>query len=297
MNKTVPVFDVEYPYTPISKWKPVIDHFGKDELRDKVKSLKSLIPSIISLVIDYLPLPTFVYYREEIEYLSKELDISPQKLLCLNLIYELSSACTTCCFPGEKFMVRSMDWDLPLLKDLTFTFNFVGHHFATTWVGCIGYFTASSSTEGLVINWHKSNGGLVDRIRLLFSGYYPVRYVVREFFENKKDESYLLQCSLVSPVYFTYMNFKTGEHYRLKRFSSTSIKNNTFYTVNHDDDNYGTCNCVLLSGEREKLLLEQYKPDMSKTQALELYKMYPVLNKETIYVTYMDSSTHQTCLT
>lgn len=66
----------------------------------------------------------------------------------MNLSYELFATCTSIIVPdkdGNPLHCRTMDWDLPALRDLTLEVEFQRNgktlYHATTWAGYVGILT------------------------------------------------------------------------------------------------------------------------------------------------------------
>jgi len=115
-------------------------------------------------------------FGDELEGISKQSGV-PLGLLCLAQIgYELMAGCTSIVYHNENgvpCMIRTMDWNLECLRELTIHVDFVKGgrtlYSGTTWAGFVGLLTGMRRSEYSVsVNFRSLNS--VDIYKKKFDG-------------------------------------------------------------------------------------------------------------------------------
>lgn len=162
-------------------------------------------------------------YRDELRGLAEASGISPPLLLFMQFCYEWMSACTTAIVILEDHLVmfRTMDWKLPILKELTVEVE--GRRDqktvfrAVTWLGCLSIYTGVSCHPtdpfGIAMNCRKSPSPWIYFPRNLMNlllGKRSTGYVIRETLEGgmsyTQAKAYLTRQGFISPSYMTIVS-------------------------------------------------------------------------------------------
>jgi hypothetical protein len=162
-----------------------------------------------------------ILFKDELDVISAITRIPFTKLVIMQLLYEMSTACT--CFittvNHEKRFIRTMDWNLPLLKKITIELEVIKDGkticIAPTWVGCVGFFTAIMPNKyAIAINYRRTEKmtkwptySLIQNVYRIISMKWPASYLVRSIATKQFSIGtaiHLLQkTELVAPCYFT----------------------------------------------------------------------------------------------
>lgn len=250
-------------------------------------------------------------HLEELEYISKVTEIPFSHLLVMQLLYEASAACTCVVtrVGGRPVMVRTMDWSLPILKEITVELEFVRGgrtlFVAPTWVGCVGVFTAylpgddAVGPYAMAINYRRTQDmGTFNILRNLYrviSMAWPVSYLVRDIAERRvpyADALTSIQTArLVSPCYVTMTTLSESATTmavvtRDADSARSDIQTQSVIQTNCDKETMEPD--ILWSRERCRLataLLEARGNDWdSLDELIHSLLVHPILNDETIYV-------------
>ncbi len=302
--KMIPEFFIDIYKQKQEKWRLAEEYFRpyfgdiKKEMLKMYSSLNAidiLIKKSVAAKYDHL------YYRDDLEYFAKVLDLDLHIILSINLFYELSSACTTICtnINGKNMMFRTMDWDLEFLKKITFKMK-TDNYEAITWFGCVGLFTASNKDYAIAINYRRTQN--VNFLTIMANAFktikldYPASYLLREIFDKNLDSKgaydALRKCVLISPVYFTLcpkdypprIIVRTCDKFELVKYNS---EDGYLCQTNIDDNNKG--DNILWSIERKnkaKEIMQNTKFNSDK-ELLDKINMHPIINHETIYVSVL----------
>jgi len=284
--------------TNSNKYEAITNYFKPHfpEMKQYVLKLygqTGIIDSVISALV-YMNTNN-IMFKDDIEYFANVLDVKFHVLLVVNLMYELSSACTTICtrVNGENMMFRTMDWDLPFLKKITYKLKTQSYE-AITWFGCVGYFTAQNTEYSIAINYRRTqNIGLIALLQNAIKTInldYPASYLVRHIFESKhntKNAYELLKSTkLISPVYFTFCPFRYNPQIIVRSPNDYKLikrENGYVSQTNIDNDNSG--DNIMWSIERKELI-KKIMSEQKFESVADLLKIndYPIINHETIYV-------------
>ena len=291
------------------RYKEVIDSYGDVKIKEIAKNFTQvyknflpnnpLIDSAIKVNINLHK--KSIMYREEIKFWSKVFDVPFYRVMMLQLLYELNAGCTTICKNGV--MIRTMDWPMKFLKDITYTASFSLNgekiYDGVCWLGSVGIFTGKNTEFSIAINYRRitSHKSIYDYFKHMHSkyknvieGYWPVSYLVRNIFEKNysKLEMYnaLNTNPVISPTYFT-LNYFDHEKFHPVVFQRSPLGCRRFtgkYVIqtNHDCNSSDFEN-IMYSRERRGLaehLIKEEKLDLENL-------LHPILNEDTIYISIL----------
>ncbi|GAM18872.1 hypothetical protein SAMD00019534_020470 [Acytostelium subglobosum LB1] len=180
-----------------------------------VRSLQSMLGAMAYM--------NWVSYASELRGLSRELDVPVGALVFMQLIYEVSTCCTTAMSrdqDGNIVMSRTMDWDMLLLKDITIEADFhvggrsIGVY--TTWIGYVGVLTGISPKGfAVAINYRRTTGGSYwTNVKQLLKYCWPVGYLVREALITCQTYGEIVQflgnAKIIAPCYITIVGKRAG---------------------------------------------------------------------------------------
>jgi hypothetical protein len=268
-----------------------------------------------------------IMYRDEIEYWSIQIGLPFYQVVLLQLIYEINSGCTT--FVTElnslQTMIRLMDWPCPFLKEITYH----GVYYSggkpifdgVCWLGSVGIFTARSIKSKYMVALNYRRVSTVS-MHTIITGYlntvvaqaWPVSYLIRHMLETGEKYDQVVRtletCKLISPVYYIISSLKLNVHpspliiQRAPEAHSTIHRPNPIQT---NCDNIGSPDNIMFSKERlgivNKILNPEPDPitglvpqNLRKTleSVLKQTCVYPVINKDTIYLSVLNANTFDT---
>lgn len=319
VGRQVKFYDFDLLTSAEEKWGPIFDAHSQF-LPEAIKEIKKLIDSfgfattVIKSFYEWCD-KSDIYYYDEIKYIASRLGFDPFHVLLMQLIYETSTACTATVInydDNKKLFFRTMDWPLMFLKDLTIGLNVKrGDKLIAkviTWVGYVGFLTASNTVEGytVTINYRQTVEPTIinmmynlNRIRQLI---WPIGYLVREIMEKRTKEdnaiSILQGREIVSPCYITIYSHTS---------SSCIITRDCHKTVDLRNDNLVQTNCdwgktnpdILYSVERREKVQQIQKKVLddkitNEAEIVDLLSQSPIINEETVYLVIMygnDSTT------
>lgn len=280
---------------------------------------ESLLESIIKSNIDT------IIFKDEIEFWSQQIGLPFYQVVLLQLLYEINSGCTT--FVTElnslQTMIRLMDWPCSFLKEITYhgVYYLEGKPIfdAVCWIGSVGVFTARSikSKYMVALNYRRIS---TISIHTIITGYlntvvanaWPVSYLVRNMLESgEKYEqvvSVLETCKLISPVYYIISSLKLGIPSSPLIIQRAPEAHNTICRVNPiqtNCDNIGSSDNIMFSKERLRIVNKILNPEPDPITGLVTSKktlesvlkqtcVYPVINKDTIYMTITNANIFDT---
>lgn len=319
---TIPKYQINLNLPPEERWIEVATDFKKEiyQLSEEIKNILGMLDSSIlfmirkagTSVINYFRNNNKLLYCQELESISKITKVPFEDLVLSQIIYEFCSACSSVVYKandGQIVCLRTMDWDMPELKNITINLDFIKDgqviYSATSWAGMVGLFTVVKKDVGsIALNYRKSNGNLLGSIkRLIYDYHFPTGYMIREVIEQASKPEELLEWSkntqLVSPCYLILGLPDTG--YVIER-EPTKIRNiyqigkyNPKYLIqtNHDQDKDDADN-IFWSYQRRDILDKKIMPDLiqlsSEHATSELFDKFLsgyVKNKYTIYISHM----------
>jgi hypothetical protein len=236
-----------------------------------------------------------IMYEKEIQEIAQILEISFIECLLFQLVYEFCSACTSAILKadGKYVHVRTLDWELDKLKDITVQIKIVNkdkHLFdAITWAGFVGIFTGiKPDNYTIALNYRRSeNPNIMTNIISLFKGYYPNAFFIRDLLtRNDTDEAYdrLKKVLLIAPAYYTFMS-ETVKCVIIRDRQTFKIRQSPCVQTNSDDSNGDN---IMLSHERSAYMNEVIFSNPTLNALIEYIERYPVNNEHTVYTVIMN---------
>jgi N-acylethanolamine-hydrolysing acid amidase len=223
-----PKFTIHLDYPPDKRWNEVINHF-KEHIPKATKIAEDMLgKNAVRLLKPILKIATYsngIMYREELLSISKQTSIDPGLLLLLQLVYEAFAACTSVIVKTERYPIhiRTMDWNLPILRKLTFQAKFKFKNktlfTGTSWAGYLGILTGmrhpqtkEEESYSISINYRRTPESYTtpyaEYLRNIYrtlKGYWPVAYLVREVLSYESTYYNAVDCfekaQLISPTY------------------------------------------------------------------------------------------------
>jgi hypothetical protein len=317
LNRVVKRYRFDLDQSVSQRWGPILADF-----KDKFGKLKQTVDNMLNAmgVSDnswtYYGVKKLVswyrdsiLFRDELEFISKTTGIQFEKLLLMQLLYEASSACSCIVTQvnGQYKFLRTMDWDLPLLKLITIELEFIKNKktlfIAPTWVGCVGVFTAHRpGAYTIALNYRRTKNlsltSLFWNLWSVTSMRWPASYLIRHVAETQsffETTVHILQSSaLVSPCYLTVFNNEKSLVITLDPDGfSTRKLDGPLYQTNCDHNNSLQGDNILWSRERCELIKNRTSAKgnnwTSTKQMLQDLLVHPILNHETVYISIADT--------
>lgn len=321
-GSTVPTFTIDLSVPARQRWRPMTKVFGEAQRfkQDVVPILTYLHTEILQgswWLLQAVRWSTWllqnrVLYIEELTGMAEDLNISLQDLIVLQFVYEASAACTSLICEqkdGQIHHYRTMDWQMPLLKALTINVRFVRSSQlvcqATTWVGCVGLFTAMRpQLYSAAINYRRTSAAhpntIMSNIRRLIDGRcWPSSFLLRERLCRQHPLGFrelflsLQQAPLVAPCYFSLAGVASGEGGSIARdptrvvfIKHLSLTQRAICQANIDDTKTEGDD-ILMSRARVKAALEL----PAHPFPLKEFTRFPIRNELTIYANHMIPAT------
>lgn len=302
-------FDLDLPAN--QRWGPIVDVYQNylPKLKQQLKTILDSFGSATSIVkpIYNLTPENNILHYDEICYLAGRIGLDNFEALLLQLIYETSSACTSAIIKinGKDFFLRTMDWPMLFLKDITIGLNIkkgsklIGK--VTTWLGYVGFLTATNTINNYTIsinyrrNVDMSLASLAKNLYRTISMKWPVGYLVRHVIENSFHSDQALQTlentETITPCYITIYN-PIGQSCIITRDCDKNVNTRTDQLIQTNCDYDKTQPNILWSLERVthvkvvEVKLNQTDCKLASQQILRELLQHPVMNEETIYVHY-----------
>ena len=257
-----PRYIVNLDAPPKERWNHIIKDFACHfppvlEFIDAVLGSGVKSDIVTSIVSGINKLGKF-YYSEEIEGIAEASGYPVGKIALLQIAYEVFAACTSIvvdmpCDELNKstgnsassetdtapFHIRTMDWEMNQLKDLTIEVDFVkeGHILArtTTWAGYVGILTGMKPQVASVsVNYRRTLAGSRNMIAGVFRNMlkglgksWPVSFLVRETLIDKRSfrevVDQLQSKPLMAPTYITVAGAHPGEGIVITRDRESTV--------------------------------------------------------------------------
>lgn len=311
-------YDIDLNKSVSDRWDPIINIYAKEisMVKEEIKKLfksMGIIPNLIKPAY-YLTNSDNILHYDEICYFAEKIGLDTYELLLLQLIYEISSACTTFIIrtaDSKEIYFRTMDWNMMFLKDITIGLNVnkngrpIGK--VITWLGYCGYLTATSSSVfgdtnvynySIAINYRRTQNisikTFLQNFHRTLSMNWPIGYLVRYIINNELSEEKALQllqqAQLISPCYITFY-VPNGNSVIITRDHDKTVdcRQHTLYQTNCDWDKNEPN--ILYSNDRCNLI-ENIKKSISKKSnpeiddIIKIILRFPIKNEETIYYHY-----------
>lgn len=311
--KEINFFDFDLDLIPEDRWKHIFDAF-----KEKIQTLKNNVKKIIesynllsnvgNLLYGLISESKVLHYQE-LAYIAKRMDLSIFEVLLLQLTYEISCACTTAIVKigDKKFFLRTMDWPMNFLKDITIGLRIIKNNRiiakVTTWVGYIGFLTATDVINNCTyaVNYRRTtNMHIINIIKNLvrtLNMNWPIGYLIRFIIEINMDINKAIEllsaAQLISPCYITIYAPNNESCILTRDFDKLdNIRYNNLIQTNCDCDKIEPN--ILWSLERIALIKKIHwqlsnnknKCHLSSEKILNSFLKEPVLNEQTIYVHY-----------
>lgn len=294
----VPTFELCLEQPPNKRWNNIIDQY-----RDKFPQIRREV-DILLTKFGYTPAMGFlisagicvssnnIMYHSELVTISGIMGISIDKLLLIQLLYEFNAGCTTMVseIEGKCTMIRTMDWPLHFLKDITINLNctFQGKiiYRATTWIGYVGIFTGYSLMDkyAVAINYRpNTTPSILDLVGRISSMCWPVGYLVRNVLEKSNfvdAVDWFRSADLISPTYITITK-DINNSILLVRDPQKCINQITklpLIQTNVDPDKHSPD--ILYSNKRRQIC-ETLKGTL--TDYCSQFDIFPLCNQATVY--------------
>jgi N-acylethanolamine-hydrolysing acid amidase len=290
-----------------------VESIVKDEIKSNIGDI--LGPALTSIGTGIMETATSlgrVYYGEELKAISARSGVKLGRLVILQLMYEAASCCTSIVVPGPDGVprhIRTMDWGMDLLADLTIEIEFVKGgktlYIATTWAGYVGILTGiKPSNFSVSVNFRVTGDSMWTNIKKAATACWPIGFLLREVFESAPDYdtaiSWLSNSKLIAPCYFTVCGTKPGEGALLTRNrqgveqlwelgkAGPIVQTNIDHWNNNDDDD------ILYSIDRRDRARTYVDSDPTYSQITEsnlwrLMSKRPILNSLTVRHLYSPS--------
>lgn len=312
--RSIPRFTVNLDEKPENRWNDVINEY-KTKFNDVLNVMDRLLQGFTRTALTWLTwfYSEQVFYIDELKAISAKSGIELEKLIILQLCYELFACCTSILInEGEKIIhYRTMDWEMPALKDLTINVDFVKndkHIFsATTWAGYVGVMTGiKPDVCTLALNYRRSadSGSILTNLNKSINGAWPVGFLMRHLLETEisydKIKNYLSNSSLIAPCYLTVGGVKSGEGVILCRTRDKTDKIQVLGNNDHDfivqtnidyDKEYdNTVPNIMYSQQRiqsVKNIMQDYGETNNVKFIIQRFSIWPIINETTIYATVM----------
>lgn len=320
--KEVKSYIINLDLEPEKRWtKVILDH--KQHFPRVVKEIDTILKSagilggLSKVFVGLFASLGNIMYKKELEAISLLSDVPMNKLVLMQICYEMFSACTSIVIRGKNrnYHFRTMDWEMGFLRNLTINVTFVKGgkelYKATTWAGYVGVVTGTNREYSLALNYRRSNGTLIGNVIRTMGMKWPVGYLIRYVFDNNMDydQAYTALCTykLISPCYITMCRFKDSakiivrNHDKLVDFRqlTNDVNNGYLIQTNHDVNENGDCDGnvnIMWSFERYKhaldVIQEKYnfdsdgvcnQVDIDQVLLMKNLMSIPIINPHTIY--------------
>jgi hypothetical protein len=304
---------------PSDRWTPIINDF-KDKIPmlrteiDKLLVSMSVSPTILFCIRQLMKLyKSNIFYYDELCCLSELLDIPLEKILLLQLSYECNAMCTSVVTKvNGKFMhYRTMDWELPFLKDITIELEYIKNNksigLVTTWVGYVGVLTAISPNKySISVNFRiTGERGLLKflgNVKSTLQLKWPVGHMVRHILENEYDYDtmvkFIKETQLISPTYLTIAGETNKPRIIIREPSEVVSDKSSDFTVqaNMDsidsDPRYDILDSKGRIAFANKVITDNNNNFTSSDVLFESFNKDPVINVETIYISLLDPNNY-----
>jgi len=308
--RKIKYYDFDLDLEPSKRWVKIFDVFEPKLKGIKIQLEKILnqygpVVSIAAVIFDSVD-KSHIMFHDELTYVASRMGLPLYQIIILQLIYEMSAACTAAIFTVRKteYFLRTMDWPMSFLKDITVGLNIksgsksVGQ--VIGWVGCVGFFTTTTDTYVTAINYRRTTE--LDTVSMIANAFrtigmkWPISYLVRSVLERQASVTDAINtfetAELISPTYITVyvMNPSPG----IKSVIITRDADQLVHTRTHD---LLQTNCdfdkdvpdILWSSERKELfgfvLAELNEQEISsKKIIMKSFLRAPIVNSDTIYV-------------
>lgn len=270
------------------------------------RTLGYMSKPILMLIRGYSSFGQAIHY-EEIKSISDILHIDIEKVILLQLCYEMFAACTSAMFKfkGRNIHFRTMDWPMTFLKYVTVRLEFQRKgrtvFKAVSWLGYVGIFTGVAPEKySVALNYRRNDDSIFNNVARAMTLKWPAGYMLRHILENEynfKDAMNMIQeAQLIAPCYITicpdigssYLIIRDRDKTYQKRKSSKLL-----VQTNIDPDKVKPN--ILYSIERNEYARNTIRKKVNKWTNFEDIKKdllkHPIKNNDTIYYCIIDPGT------
>ncbi|AKI80368.1 acid ceramidase-like protein [Acanthamoeba polyphaga mimivirus] len=306
--KEIVYYDFDLDLNAEVRWVKIFDAF-KDKITDLKSHLVNLLKphdsslKIVSMLSGFINPENILHYGE-IKYITDRLGMKMYEIIILQLVYEITAACTSAVIDvgDNKLFLRTLDWPLEFLKDFTIGLNIIRGNKkigqTITWIGYLGFLTAWNHKHNytIAINYRTSTESnqsklakIIKNIQRTITLKWPVGYMVRYLIENEKPIekviAFTTEVQLISPCYIT-VYISDGQSFVVTR--------DCHRTVDIRTDNLIQTNCdfgknkpnILYSVERRdyvESVIASITTDTCPDKLIKTLLKFPVVNEDTIF--------------
>ncbi|KAL9654092.1 hypothetical protein ABK040_011635 [Willaertia magna] len=248
----VPEYEINLDLPPKDRWYQVIQDY-KSKFPKLIEFLDSEISSLLggglkakfakgflNMLFSIFVKSGAVYYKEELEAIANQANVPLGLFSLIQLSYELFACCTSIIkqdYNNVPIHVRSMDWEMPILREYTVQLNFTRNgktvFKASSWAGYVGILTGCRvGAFSVSINFRRTEDGTFGKnvLKSITSGW-PISFLVREVLQDctsYEEACAVLQNSkLIAPVYITVAGCHEGQGKIITRNRETYSYENT----------------------------------------------------------------------
>lgn len=305
---TIPeTFIINLDLPPDERWRDVVDEY-KDKFPrviqeiDKILASSGYLGNIVLWICNIFTFFGSIMYKQELKSIARMADIPLNKLILMQICYEMFSACTSLVMKRSddtNVHFRTMDWEMDFLKDLTINVNFIRNGKSVfrgvTWAGYVGIVTGMNSYYSVALNYRRSNGTLMNNFMRTIAMKWPVGYLVRHTLENswnKYEEALNIfsKYQLISPCYITLCSADHDAVVIVRecdRVVQVRYLNSMEYIVQTNCDDDRDPNNIMWSHERVgrvRQIMNSFSVDGASVQKIfETFDGDPIINSHTIY--------------
>jgi hypothetical protein len=313
LYEKVPRYKVNLDEGPDRRWNEIMDRY-----QHRCKKVLSLVDSLLGNFINRFLLKTMInyyadkfFYIEELRAISERGEIPLDKLLIMQLCYEMFASCTSIIINDNDGTIhyRTMDWDMKELVDLTIIIDFMRNNeivfTATSWAGYVGVLTAAKQNVcSIAVNYRRMNDGILENFRHSINGSWPIGFLIRHILEKEtkfnKISEIMEKAPLISPCYISLAGVSKGSGLIISRTRNNSDKcekltvedNDFLVQTNIDNDriNDASVENIMYSIERLQKVISLMK-NYNNNNLMNMFNVWPIINDTTIYVSVMEAAT------
>lgn len=310
--KSVPKFIINLDDKPENRWNQVIKEY-KSKFNSVINVMNKLLQGFSGTVLTWLTwfYSEQVFYIDELKAISNKSGIELEKLIILQLCYELFACCTSILInEGDKIIhYRTMDWEMSELKDLTIHVTFIKNgkqlFSATTWAGYVGVMTGiKPGVCTLALNYRRIGGSILTNVNKSINGSWPIGFLMRHMLETENSyetiKNYLCDSALISPCYLTVGGVKSGEGVvicrtrdKVDKIQTLNENNHNFLVqtnIDYDKENDINVQNIMYSKQRifcVKNIMNNYDKTNNVKDIIQKFNKWPIINETTVYASIM----------
>lgn len=290
-----------------TRWNRVVDDH-KPYIQQAVKEIDAMFAgvtkTVASYVLEYASQFGYVLYNDELEAIAERAEVKLGDLIMLQLAYEMFACCTCAVFNinDQPIHVRTMDWDMPVLKKLTVEIEFKNENktvfLATTWAGYVGVLTGMiPGICSVALNYRKTGDDYFSNFMRAIRGKWPASFLIRKVLETCDDYNIIIQnlsnSQLIAPCYLIICGLKHCKVITRDRDKEVKQQKPSKYVIQTNNDYDTRTNNRLYSNERRDLskkIIKNIKTFDYDDITKQFWK-FPIINEITVYFTIMNPKT------